>query len=760
MEPRLADRLRLPPLLLVLGAAVIVANNLWLSVDRRPFAWDESIHYMGAVGYYRTLQASGPGTVRAILYQSDFYPPLQELLAGTLFLVTGPSPKISAALNILYLLLILWLLFLLGRRLFDADVGILAGFLFAASSAVVIQSKFLMLDIPLVFWVLLAFYCFVRSESFARRPWALAYGLAFGLALLTKWSALFFLALPPLIAAFSAHAAKSRAAGAIWFNVLLAYLLAGLLAAPWYLVHLAQFARHSSGYVYQRGVLENDPPLLSPGSWFYYLGGLFRQMSWPLALLTLAGLAYFLPARRHLSLWAIWLGLPYLLLTLIRNKDLRYTLPLLPFFALAGLAWLQKVPASNRKRLQYALAVLMLLQMAYVHLGAYAGPVHAWLSRPVLGEAPVKAQGPDSAVWPIGQILEDVHQAAAQGARKPVLRVIPDDSCFARVTFSVEQSRRPGASVFLSGSTDWPAFTDFAVTKTGSLGLPFMEANLRRLSAELMDGNSETGRRFALHKRYALPDKSEALLYIRKPLKDSGPPAKILDELHQRLTQLLLRYVRDAKNLSLEIIPISAEHTLEGRFQSVRIRAQSARVGDFAHNSLGVTLNNLDLELSGLALDLDQARKDKLVPYELEEIAINHLEIDAATLNQSLAEAEGDVRRLRAAFMPDLLRLDWTGKPAVRVEAALTVVSDPRSPGSDNLRLDFRHLRVAGMGIPGYFIQPLVEDFNPLFKLAGMPIRLRLGRLRLETGRLILGRKEEKSGKAEGEACMERRAGL
>lgn len=741
MEGRVSPPPRtIPWKLLALWAVVLAATLLWLSLDRRPFAWDESVHYMGAAGYYRTLRHPGPDTLRTILYQSDFYPPLQEFLTGAWFLITGPSPRAAAVFNVFYLLLITWLLWLVGRRLDDENAGLTAAFLTAASAAFVIQSKFLMLDIPLAFWVLLGLYCFLRSEGFSQRSWALAYGLTFGMALLTKWSAIFFLALPPVGAGLAALYRRERGVSRVWINLGGAYLLAGLLAAPWYLAHLAQMARHARGVAYVVGVVENDPPVFSPASWLYYLGACLELLSWPLALLVLAGLVWSLWRRHRPALWALWLGAPYVLLTLIRNKDGRYLMPLLPLLCLAAMLGTRDIPEPGRRRLHAGLTGLALLQLLYVNFGVYAGPLRTWLSQPVAGRPLIQERSPDASVWPIGTVLDDVLHAAESWHRKPVLRVIPDHASFTRFTFIVEQSRRPDARVLLTGGTDWPAFTDFAVTKTGALALPFLVEQPRRITGELEAAAAGADPRFEVIRRYPLPDGSEALLYSRRDVRDPGPPAKILDELHLLLTRLLARYVKDADQLSVDIIPISAEQTLAGRFQAVRIRARSARVGDFAHKPLGVTIRNLDLELSGLALDLNQARREKLIPYELDELAVNHLEMDADALNRSLAAAGGDASRVQAAFEDGRLRVEWAGRPQARVELALRVVPDTVLEGSDNLRFDLKSVRVSRLPLPARLLQPLAEDFNPLFKLAGWTCRVRLGGLKVENGKLELGR--------------------
>lgn len=729
---------RLPPAIFFLIALVAVANFVWLWSDQRPFAWDESIHYLGAIGYHETLHQAKPDTFIKLLYQSDFYPPWHELLTGTIFLLGHPSPKTAAFINVAYLAGIIFLLCLLGRKMFDVHAGVLAGFVFAASSMVVIQSEYFMLDIPLAFFVCLGLYGFVRSESFTSRQWSLVYGLAFGLALLTKWSAVIFLLVPPLAVGLRSVWRQEAKAGRIWVNIILTFALAGVLAAPWYAVHLPQFLRHAPAYVYQRGVLENDPPLLSLGSWFFYPAALFTQMSWPLALLALLGVVIFLLNSRNGWLAGLWLGLPYLFLTLIRNKDMRYTLPWLPLVSLLAVGWTSKLAEPSRKLWHGVIMAFALGQLIYVHAGVYAGPLYRWLSTTIWGVPMIDSRAPDPRPWPLDRILRDVESLAPEYQRPVCLRVVPDHASFNRVAFLVAQTQAPRGRILISGNTDWPAFTDFAITKTGDLGLPFTIEHPLAITRELARWEKQEQAPFRLVKRYALPDGSEALLYLRAPVDRQSSSTEILEALQQHFSQLLSRYVRDGQNLKLDIIPLSPGLTMEGRFKSLRIRVQSGRIGDFAHNPLGVPVRNLDLELLGIDLDLAAAMENKILPYRLETIRVNCLELHADDINRALAGGNAEERKARVSFEPGVIRCTWAGRPPVTASLGLKVKPDPQSKDSDNLRFNLRRLSLYGISLPGWLFQPVLEDFNPLLKLAGFPGRVVLGKLILLPGTLKL----------------------
>lgn len=724
--------------LAALLVAWTISQTLWLNLDQRPFAWDESIHYMGAVGYYQTLRDNGPRLVARLVYQSDFYPPAAELAAGAAFLLVGPGPDRAAGLNLAYLAGILLLLFLLGRRLGDALLGAAAAYVFAAGAMVCIQAKFFMLDLPLAFWILLGFYFFLRSEAFAKLGWSLGFGAVFGLALLTKWSAVFFLLLPPL-GLGAAAVARGNVKASLWVrNVLLALGLAAILAGPWYAAHLLKLLRNTSGYFHARGVLENDPAVLSLAGWGYYLLAVGRQLGWLLGLLTLAGLAYVLLRRRQALVWAWWLGAPYLLLTLIRNKDNRYTLPLLPLVCLAASLSLLDLAPRVRQRVVQVLMAVCLLQLAYVHLGPHAGWAHQVLSFRVAGAPLIESQAPDPRVWPLETILNDVESLSAGMSRPPILRVIPDHAAFSKVAFVVAQAGRRGR-VQLSGATDWPAFTDFAVTKTGSLGLEFAVERPQAITRELQDPASAAGRRFELVNRYPLPDQSEALLFRRREVAGDLPASAMLQNVETGLAGLLAAYVRDAASLTVTVTPASEPETQRGRLQSVRVQAKQARLGDFQHKPFGVRCEDLDVEVGPVAFDWEAWQAGRLLLYDVGGLTVHRLRLEAGQVNDDLAGSADDLRNLRLDFASGRVAAQWQGRPRAAVNVALAVVPDPQTPDAENLRFDLQAATLAGLPLPGWLLQPWVEDFNPLFKLAGFPGKIRLGRLRAQDHALELG---------------------
>lgn len=723
----------------LLTALIVLANYCWLLVDKKPFAWDESIHYMGAIGYYRAVLTKGLGGLAAFWTQSDFYPPVTEWITGMTFFVTGPHPDVAAFLNTFYLIGTIILLLYISRSLFSVDSGVLASYLLISSAVISIQSKFFMLDIPLMFYCTLAFWAFIKSRLFMKRRWSIVYGVAFALAMLTKWSALFFLGLPPVVTAIVMTFKNEDERSRIWVNVIIAYGLGGLLAFPWYALHLVKLVKNTSGYFYERGALENDPVILSWQAWFYYLLGLFKQLSLPAGAVVLLGLGWSVYKRKHLALTGLWLLLPYIILTVIRNKDYRYTVPLLPIVCLMAASWLEEFDRKNKSRILIVTGLLLVGQLLYVHFGHYAGYLHKVFDKRVAEIPVIRSMAPDYSRWPLAAILSDVQESSKQLGREPLLRIIPDAAQFSKVTFVVEQAQHP-YGVKLSSITDWPAFTDFAVTKTGGLGLPFLIKKQTAITESLFNTTTAISSRFELINRYPLPDGSEGRLYRRVEIRnDQENPKSIIDGLQKQIEQLLSYYVKDCSQLTIEVIPYSEEETTLGRFRQIVVRADHGLVGDFKHKPFGLPFETLEVALDDVILDMEKVRDGKLLPYALKTMVVRQLKLDAARVNQALTEGSDDLNKARLVMEDRLLKARYLGKLPLEAAVSLQVKKDRHSEQSDNLYFNVKRLKAGKLPVPGWFVQVLINDFNPLINLSGFPVNVKLGAMVIETGQLKMG---------------------
>ncbi|HEX9722169.1 MAG TPA: phospholipid carrier-dependent glycosyltransferase [Candidatus Paceibacterota bacterium] len=141
-------------------------------------------------------------------YYFDIHPPLGKLLVALFSWIGGVSSGFSFELNAPYEdpsfvalrflpaflgALLVPLAYLFVKELgFSRRAAFVAGFLVLFDNALLVQSRFTMLDIPLLFFILLSLYFFIlaRKTTMFSGKWYTFYtacGLALGAAISTKW---------------------------------------------------------------------------------------------------------------------------------------------------------------------------------------------------------------------------------------------------------------------------------------------------------------------------------------------------------------------------------------------------------------------------------------------------------------------------------------------------------------------------------------------------------------------------------------------
>lgn len=204
-----------PSRALALGLAGIALVTLWrvalLPFDRADLYVDDAQYWLWgqelAFGYY-----SKPPLIGWILRLST------DIGSDDPFWIRLPLPLIHAATSVV--------LMLVGRRLFDARTGMLAGLIFVTAPAVAVASLLVSTDTPMLCCFAIALYCLSRLTEARSAGWALAMGAAIGLGLMAKYAMIYF----PASAAIAAILLpRARIA---WRDAGLAALVALAILAP------------------------------------------------------------------------------------------------------------------------------------------------------------------------------------------------------------------------------------------------------------------------------------------------------------------------------------------------------------------------------------------------------------------------------------------------------------------------------------------------------------------------------------------------
>lgn len=233
-----------------------------------------------------------------------------------------------------------------GVRAFGEQLGMIAGMFAACAPLLVMHSHFATVDVPSAFWSMLSLYCALLAwQQRALRPLLLA-GLFAGLSGATKYTGLASL-LPvlavPLFLNLPPRQAVRRCLACIGIAG-----VAFLAACPFALADWATFRRDLAAELLHGKVggtlaFVNTPPTLV----YHFLRSLPLGMGPVLELLFVAGLVAALWRRRPADLLLVgWVGLQVIMLSLTREKFIRYTIPLVPAAVLLA-AGLLAIPARR-----------------------------------------------------------------------------------------------------------------------------------------------------------------------------------------------------------------------------------------------------------------------------------------------------------------------------------------------------------------------------------------------------------------------------
>jgi hypothetical protein len=518
---------------LLAWAALALLQFLWLSLDKRPLAWDQAHHFLLSLRYLEALQSLS--TWPDVFSVAIKYPYLFHLGLAKVFWFTGVSLRYAAAVNLFWLLLLMIALWLLGRRVFGGWAGVWAAILCAAAPISLGLGRQVLLEPCLaatIAWTVLALY---ECRGFSSRGWVLALGALAGWGLLAKWTYPLYVAAPAMLAwwqAVKTGRSEIDKRGLLW-----ALLICLAMALPWYLHSPVTLFKILFGDAWAYGAAHGHPPAFSlAGLAAYPMLLINDQLFLPLTLLSFAGLAWVLLFRRKEAFLILaWFLGGLLLITLMRNKDTRFLYPLLPALMIYLGGWLNALKPWWLKIGAVALS-LLLAAGALAGTGFGVGPL-AQKRVLELGSARLAIstnlthhlQPPDAKDWSVPQIVRYI--AATGTEQKPVklgvlasLREFHKSAFLAQAkaeglpvqTVSVlEPSRwRPGQET--AGFWRDVGGMDFLLVKTGNLGTEPLYYKAREMITV-----GDPKKRYGLKpvREWDLPDGSRAKLLAVQPVK-------------------------------------------------------------------------------------------------------------------------------------------------------------------------------------------------------------------------------------------------
>jgi 4-amino-4-deoxy-L-arabinose transferase-like glycosyltransferase len=255
MSARIADRRRESRWARYLTAAVLLGffafhtavNWTWTATNITLMGWDRSSHLAKTLIYNDILREINLRSLFTALTWPWNRPPLPFLSVVPFYRLFGVSTDVALMSNCLYLAILLWSVYGIGRQLYGRRVGLLASFLVSFYPILFSISRLSYVDYALTAMAALGIYLLLKTDGFRHRGWSLTFGLGMGLGLLTKWPFIAFAGAPIAYEAWRSGALK-RLLFVSWGGLEGATRLHRLVTSPWFHV-LAALALTAVWYI-------------------------------------------------------------------------------------------------------------------------------------------------------------------------------------------------------------------------------------------------------------------------------------------------------------------------------------------------------------------------------------------------------------------------------------------------------------------------------------------------------------------------------
>jgi hypothetical protein len=295
------------------------------------------------------------------------YPPLYYVAGAVCGKILGPGSDIPYRLcSLFFSLLTLGIVFRLMVTRLGIKAGMLAAGILASSWGFFRVSRWIIVDIALVFGVTLSMYAYIRLITTSRARYAILFGLGLGLSFLTKG-----LVGPAIIAAaVLADMIRQKSIAILWRSRPILVLTCALIPSlPWVIGLYEQggwpFMREViivNNFMRFAGTPEGAALGHQQGAIFYWDGMLRHMLPWTLLFIP----AIIMSVRRYREdPFLSWIIGPLVLLSLSATKRGVYLVPLCPAAACMIATWL--TTASRQKweewmlRITWGIAILACL---------------------------------------------------------------------------------------------------------------------------------------------------------------------------------------------------------------------------------------------------------------------------------------------------------------------------------------------------------------------------------------------------------------
>ncbi len=284
--------------------------------------------YIEVNGLWGYTTSFGAGELS--MYRFHTFP----FLVGLLFRYIGESVLLVNMFTSIMFSLIPVLTFLLAKRLFEEKTAMISSIFVLSMPLLLVQSSMFLVDMPTVFFVLLAllsFHCFLSGRKVLHYPFA---GLAILLALVSKRTAVLFLLLSLFVMLLIVKKRSHKDLRYISMKSFVIFYLVFIVLISFLFFKLDFFSSQLGLDLSQANIIGNPPHYVNSFSYFF-------QIQPVILILFLVFLMFFAlrPTLSKLFLF-VWVFFPFLF---IQGTTVRYMLPAFPAIAIGAALMLSKL---------------------------------------------------------------------------------------------------------------------------------------------------------------------------------------------------------------------------------------------------------------------------------------------------------------------------------------------------------------------------------------------------------------------------------
>jgi len=557
----------------------VTYDYYFVTKETAPQSWDQSRHLISSLSYYYILTSDlgFSDKIERMLQVDNYYPPFYHFSTILMYFLFGDThPRTAIMINAIYLGILIFSAYGIGKKLFNREVGLITAFLVLMYPAVFDRQHEYMIELALMALVSLSIYFLLCTDNFKNRKYSLAFGIVFGLSVLTKWTAIFFIIGPLIWVLYEAFIPYLNKKSQICSfcgkivekpmtylnkvfcskeckraykkspkpipglfsltNLIIASIASLAVALPWYYVHLSDVINTLSWGIEFWGSSEGDPEVVSLQSFTYYLFSLMSyQISFVFFIIFLISIIFLFKSQSLQSQKIIllsWIMIPYIVMTSLRNKNYGYTDPIIVAVAVISALWLSSLP--NKKTKVSLLLILFVFgssQLIMPSLG-YAKISDATRFDTSLGTIELYnryGRPPINENWKVEETLKEILYDARNNPRiqnrQVYMVVLPDTSQINGLTFSYYSylNRLPiqsyngayiGKEIFAQNILNF----DYVILKTGKNGNFAYQKTVDELYG-LFNSHISS---YTLIKETSLPDGSKLKVYRNNYLPNSG----------------------------------------------------------------------------------------------------------------------------------------------------------------------------------------------------------------------------------------------